>query len=223
MLVLLDLDDCIVDTSGSITPVKLKLSLEAMQKEGLKVEDFQLYYDLILEIDALSKSSFETLQRFVEKIKADSKFFTIGYSIIQGPLPEGLEVKPREGAIDLLQTLKKFHILSLVTIGNKPVQMEKLRKAGIDSTFFSIIRVLSQGCKGKAYSSIVEAYKCAPNEVIVCGDRVLIDLKPAKELGFYTVHTCWGRGRERQLLSSPYVDFEITKLSEMKSIIKELE
>ena len=222
MLVLLDLDDCIIDTSGSITPVKLKLSLEAMQRAGLKVDDFQKSYNMLLSIDSKSISSFHTLKLFLEKIDAHTDFFDIGYKIIQGPLPEGLEVKPRQGAIDLLEELKEFHILSLVTIGDESVQLEKLRKAGIDSSIFSIISVLRQDCKGDSYRSIVEGYKVRPTSVVACGDRVNTDLRPAKELGFSTIHIRWGRGKERQQ-HSPFVDFEVTELLEIKSIIKELE
>jgi len=55
-------------------------------------------------------------------------------------------------------------------------------------------------------------------EVIVCGDRFLSDLLPAKKLGCRTIKMQWGRG-----LNSPayldQVDHCVTNMTELKTII----
>ena len=223
MLVFLDLDDCLIDTSNSITSPKLKLSLEAMQKKGLQIDDFQKFYNHILKIDSESESSLETLKKFLISIGADKKYFDIGCSIIQGPIPKRVKVNVRKGAVGLLEELKKSHVLALVTIGDEAIQMDKLRKAGIDSAIFSIISILRQGCKKDIYRSIVKKNKMDSSVIVACGDRVNSDLKPAKELGYKTIHTRWGRGKKKVYPRSPYVDYEVTRLCEIISIIKELE
>jgi FMN phosphatase YigB (HAD superfamily) len=53
---------------------------------------------------------------------------------------------------------------------------------------------------------------------MVCGDRISIDLSPAKELGLRTVHIRTGRGFQ-QMQPASDVDFAIGKLNELKEII----
>jgi FMN phosphatase YigB (HAD superfamily) len=108
-----------------------------------------------------------------------------------------------------------------VTIGKLALQMDKLKKAGIDSRIFSKIAVTEEKNKKPHYQMIMDDLGYHSTEVLVCGDRVSLDLAPARELGLKTVKIQWGRG----LSSSGYkgeVDYCISELKELKSIVNSL-
>lgn len=61
---------------------------------------------------------------------------------------------------------------------------------------------------------VLSDLKIDPREALVCGDRVSMDLSPAKELGMFTVHLRNGRG---QFHDSPkaHVDLAIDDLTQL--------
>lgn len=217
------MDDTLIDTSGSITPAKYALALNRMQKNGLKLPDGAASLDKILQMDQDCDSSVATLKKYLQTIEAEEKFYSIGLKALQGPLPKKIQVQARKGALEFLKTLFATHTLCLVSIGTKTVQLDKLRKAGIDFSLFSIISILPQSSKGITYQEIVQNTKVKASQVVVCGDRVMHDLAPAKELGFTTIHVCFGRGRKREAVHQKFIDFEVVELEEILTIIKSLE
>ena len=132
------------------------------------------------------------------------------------PLVDDFIVFPTQSAKETLQKLKKSHILAIVTVGDEQLQRQKLRKAGIDCALFSIIKVLPHNDKKISYEEIIRKFPY--KDVIVCGDKVEIDLQPAKQLQLTTVHICLGRGK-KSAIHSPYVDYEIKVLKEIIPII----
>lgn len=95
----------------------------------------------------------------------------------------------------------------------------KLEKAGLDCSLFSMIEVVESD-KSSSYKKVITELKISPRQVVVCGDKVNTDLRPAKELGCITVLMKKGRGRniagDKNL-----VDYEIEELEELKKIIGE--
>jgi putative hydrolase of the HAD superfamily len=219
LLIIFDLDDTLVDTSGCITPVKLKDALARMCEAGLSCGEMHLAESEMRRIDQTKLSSEETLKEFLSKVGADDRFLQIGLKEFKENLKIDMPVHQVEGAAEILDGFKETHTLALVTIGRRETQLEKLKKAGIDLSLFSRIAVLEEKNKKFHYQKIASELGFLPSEVIVCGDRIHIDLTPAKELGFKTVHIKRGRGLN-SLLPQSDVDFTISQLSEMKDIIK---
>ena len=54
-------------------------------------------------------------------------------------------------------------------------------------------------------------------DVLVVGDKVEVDLRPAWELGLKAVHICYGRGKGS---TSPKVNFELKHLADLKKILR---
>ena len=221
MLIIFDLDDTLIDTSGCITHFKLEDALHAMVSEGLAISDFPEALDLLRRLDRASDSARSAVAEFVEILDADKRFFEIGVTEIYENISSELPIFPLEGAVELLTDLKQQHQLALVTVGKEPLQMDKLKKAGIDSRIFSKIAVTEERNKKVHYQTIVDELDTLAAEVLVCGDRIPVDLIPARELGFKTVQMLWGRG----LNSSGYkgdVDYCISELKELKNIVNSL-
>lgn len=221
MLIIFDLDDTLIDTSGCITHFKLEDALRVMIKEGLHIPDFNAALDLLRRLDKTSESTCATLGEFIEILGADKHFCEIGGKEVYENISSDLPIFPLEGALELLGDLAEQHQLALVTMGKPFLQMEKLKKAGIDSRFFSKIVVSEDRNKKPHYQMIMDELGYASSEVLVCGDRISYDLLPARELGIKTVQMQWGRGLNTRGFKGE-VDYCIFKLQELKNIVNDL-
>jgi putative hydrolase of the HAD superfamily len=220
LLIIFDLDDTLIDTSGSILPVKLKYAFEKMAQEGLKFNNPNLQFEKLVEINNSSESTKQALEKFLSSFENRDKFLTIALEVIYNDFDPRLTVKPRLGAIKILNDLKKNHELALVSVGKDHIQKQKLKNAGIDFSIFSIISVIEDKDKKPSYRNIITSLKKRAEETIVCGDKVIIDLKPAKELNCITIHMQYGR--EKNHKNSSLIDFGIKELGELTNIIKNI-
>jgi len=218
LFIIFDLDDTLIDTSGCITPIKLERALQCMVNEGLELEDFSKALEQLLRLDRKSESAKSALEEFFEINEFDPKFLKIAIEEVYHLFSDEIPVFPMEDALEELSRLSFHHQMAIVSVGNAKHQMWKLKKAGIDSSLFCKILILEEKNKKKTYQSLIEDLGLSPREVIVCGDRIPIDLAPAKQLGCRTVHMKKGRGLYSSG-SEHEVDFTITSLSQIKDIL----
>lgn len=221
MLIIFDLDDTLIDTSGCITYFKLEDALNLMVREGLVLPDFSEALKLLRRLDSTSESARSAIAEFIEILGAEKKIFECGVKEVYENISSEMPIFPLDGATELLADLGQHHQLALVTIGKEGQQMNKMEKAGIDSRIFSKIVVTEERNKKPHYQIIMDELSYAPAQVVVCGDRISLDLVPARELGFKTVKMQWGRG----LNSNGYkgeVDYFISELKELKGIVNSL-
>ncbi len=221
MFIIFDLDDTLIDTSGYITPFALESALEAMAAAGLVISGFTEALIQLKRINEAAASSIEAITEFVEIHGGNASHIEIGKQQLHADIPEDLPIFPVEGAVELIVELAQHHQLALVTIGKLSRQMGKLKKAGVDSAFFSSIIASEEKNKKSPYQWLLESYRYNPQETVVCGDRIAVDLAPGKELGFKTVHLKRGRGLNYTGQKED-VDFQITALKDMKNIISHL-
>lgn len=186
MLVVFDLDDTLIETSKCLTPFYLNLSFEAMGRKGT--------FEELLKINEKALSSKVALREFWQKYSKEEEILLAGLEALKTPLPPDLKIEPVPGAIELLDSLQMHHTLALVTAGHPELQFQKMKNAGIQPEQFSKIIIGSGPSKKLDYQKVLDELHFDPSETVVCGDRVEIDLKPAKELGIYTVHFQNGRG-----------------------------
>lgn len=223
MFIIFDLDDTLIDTSACITPVKLERALFRMVQEGMEIEDFSKALQALLQIDQLSVSARAALEEFIEINGFDSRFLSIALHEVYHQFTEDLPVFPVEEAVAVLSRLSYEHKMAIVSVGNLDQQLWKLKKAGIDSSLFCKILILEEKNKKQTYQSLIEEMNISPREVVVCGDRIPIDLTPAKQLGCMTVHMKKGRGLYPNSIEHMHeVDFTITHLSQMQKILLDI-
>ena len=221
MLIIFDLDDTLIDTSGSITPIQLERALRKMVEAGLKVDHFDDALRVLRLMDLSSESALQTLRRFLEFVGGDPALLSVGEKIVYGELPPDLAVAELEGASRVLSNLQKAHQLALVSVGKPHQQLLKMKSAGLDSTIFSKIMISETEDKKPSYKEVLEALDMAPAQTVVCGDRVKRDLVPAKELGCRTIQMQWGRGL-CPTKDSAAVDFVVRQLTQIQEIIENL-
>lgn len=219
MLIIFDLDDTLIQTTNSVTFPRIANAVNKMAEAGLTLPDLASAIAELQEINSSSNSAEEALRVFLSRYNADSRFFQIGWNEIYHTFDDDSPVLPSEGAQTVLSELAKNFQLALVTRGEEITQMCKLKNSGIDSALFSkIIICASVSEKLSAYQQIIREAQVDPREVIVCGDRISVDLSPGKSLGCVTVHMLQGRGLLKRGAQED-VDFEITKLDELYPIL----
>lgn len=218
MLLVFDLDDTLIDTSGSVTPIKIKIVLDKMVQKGLPIQDIDKAYQKLLHINKRSLSSKNTFCEFLEN---DPSYLQFAMQEMSAMLPEHVIVEPMKGVVSILLKLFSKHHLCLVTAGSKEYQYQKLKKAGIDTSFFSKIIVTSDVGKKESYRKLLQGFNVTPSEVVVCGDRICVDLLPAKELGFTTIQMLWGRGEIIEG-DKDYVDYRINNFISIPKVIEKI-
>jgi FMN phosphatase YigB (HAD superfamily) len=217
LLIIFDLDDTLIDTTGQITPFKMRLCLKRLQGLGLSLGLFEEAYQELMAINAVSLSSSKAIKLFIEKKGGEPGWLASALAELSAPLPSNFFISTTPFAKQILEELKRNHSLALVTGGNPAFQREKMEKAGIEPTLFSNILIPEDSVKKPSYEVLTKEFLDRPRDVVVCGDRILIDLAPAYELGFVTVHMRWGRGLINQ--TEPWIDYSISSLSELKGIV----
>ena len=217
MLIIFDLDDTLIDTSGSVTPFKMRECLKGLASQGLEFADFESAYQMLMTLNDREMGSKEALSKFVLTFGGNLELVKWANQMMKLPLPVGFHIQTTPYAKEILQTLSQKHTLTLVTGGHPPFQMEKLEKAGIDRSFFSKIAIPEDSIKKPLYERFIQEFSSHPHEVLVCGDRIAMDLAPAHALGCNTVHMRWGRGKS--LKTERWITYSISNLSELQRIV----
>ncbi len=193
MFIIFDLDDTLIDTSGSITPFQLKRALEfALQKLG-RLNEFAEAYIRLMEINQNSLCGRDALTSLLEAYVVNEGLLRETLGILRMIPDSQCTILAMQNAPSVVQALSS-HRLAIVTIGHEELQLYKLKKAGFDPSLFSKIVVTEERNKKNHYTSLMREYGQVPQRTIVIGDRVMIDLQPAKELGCRTVRLLKGRG-----------------------------
>ena len=206
MLIIFDLDDTLVETTGSIIPSKLRHA--TMESPHL--------LNPLLRMDKMSQSSGHALDEF-------SEIHDIDVEPIRSHLKaeEIDDIDTLEDVEQCLKLLGREHYLCLVTRGTEKMQKLKLKEAGIDEGLFREIHCCTSS-KLDAYIEVFEKFGNTPQEVLVVGDRIAKDLSPAKRLGFHTVQIVNGRGKTSRDYFSD-VDVKIIHLVDLFDIIDSIE
>ncbi len=181
---------------------------------------FEKTFNSLLELDKACNSSRETFKNFFEMYGIDKDLYPGAIKKIYGEIPDNCKIFTVPQAIETIELLSKTHTLAIVTAGDPKIQLYKLEKAGMDRSFFCKIDVSSTRDKKKYFESMIQEFSLKGRDVLVCGDKVDIDLVPAKELGCTTVLMQWGRGKNQ--LIDRVVDFKISSLPELHKILEEL-
>lgn len=218
MLIIFDLDDTLIDTSGAVTPFKLRCFLQRLFDLQLISLSFDQAHEELFHLNQNSPRSKDAVDQFlahhsIQKEKAEPALIELN-----SPLPKNFFIPTTPHAMQILEFFHSSHPLALVTGGFPPFQREKMEKAGIEPAFFSKIEIPRDCVKKPVYESLIREFSISPSDVWVCGDRVALDLAPAKELGMRTIHMQWGRGA--RYTENQWTDHRISDLRELKEIIR---
>ena len=222
MLIIFDLDDTLIDTTGSVLPGILRNALRQMQGIiGFSSPDFDRFYQELLRLNTYHLSVEDAVREFLEINRVPIEFLeTALETVYENPIFND-PIHPIENAIEVLEELSISHSLVLVSKGKERIQREKMRRAGISTRFFIKMHFCSDGNKKKVYKKVSQEMGISPLNAWVCGDRIFLDLTPAKELGYKTIQMKWGRGLGNTGFKKD-VDYTILCLEELKPLLQNL-
>jgi len=194
LLIIFDLDDTLIDTSGSITPITLKRALTRLVECGFSPAPFTQLLEELYGYNKTAENAGEAIEKLLEKYGCKKRFLEQALEYVYAPFTEDILVHPLPDALCVLQDLQRRHTLAIVSSGRLTCQLQKMEKAGIDTTLFSKICVCTGKEKKHLYQTVCQELGVSAHDTVVCGDRIERDLEPAKELGCVTVQMLWGRG-----------------------------
>lgn len=228
-LLIFDLDDTLIDTFNYLSPIKLREAFKAMLKAGLKTASEKEAWELLQNINLKSISVKQTFQNFlkdnnspehqnlVNSTVETNKLLEIALNEYYKKIPEDCCLNTTPDALEVIKELQKKYKLAIVSKGEEELQYKKIKKSGIQQSWFKKIIIVSEE-KKTAYQSLLQENKYPNSEILVCGDKYELDLLPAKELGLVTVHFLWGRAKnDPQKYNTDYI---ITDLKDILKIVK---
>lgn len=218
MLIIFDLDDTLIDTSGCVTPFKMKECIRVLFQHGLRLKNLYHAYEELMALNKKSARSKDAIEKFIIDHNGSPSLIPIAIDTLTLPLPVDFLISTTPHAKKVLKNLLSRHILVIVTGGHPPFQLEKLEKAGIDKAIFSKIAIPEDSVKKPFYEGIVREFSIPPSQILVCGDRIAMDLLPGFELGFQTVHMRWGRGK--MVETEQWINHSISELTELQRIVQ---
>lgn len=217
MLIIFDLDDTLIDTSGSITPSRIHEIITYFVQKGL-VTSFDRGYQEFCQLNEKVITLSDALTIYVEALGGSSSLIEAAKEIYNNP-HLSMDIKTLPHAAEVLDRLQKKYKLALLSYGKEQMQLSKLEKSGLSQSFFQKIVICNERNKKPYYKEILDSLDVSPNETIVCGDRVVYDLLPAKQLGCHTIHMRWGRGKVPQD-SEEFVDRQVNNLEECYQVVE---
>lgn len=204
MLWIFDLDDTLLDTSAALT--------RWLEKQFLKQAVFKVHH-----LNAVAPNFQKVLEEITELDPICGEKLQVAYRKLQQN-PAQLEIAMAKGAHNVLQYLSEKYTLALVTRGIPGFQREKMQRARLPLELFREVCVVLGG-KQQCYESLSKKLHMQPEQVVVVGDRMHVDLLPAQKLGFTTVHVRQGRG----LRSEGTADFAVDSLEALYEIAEQIE
>lgn len=216
MLIVFDLDDTLIDTSGTITPYKMRSMLQMLESHGIYLGENG--YEEIKALNDRFKTSKEMIHELLTYHSA-THLLEKTLALYTAPLPKNFFIPTTPGAKEVLQQLKKeIYPLAIVTGGVPSFQLEKMEKAGLEPSNFSKIVIPEDSKKGPHYEELLSEFSINnPRDALVVGDRIWMDLAPAHALGMRTVHIRWGRGLKEQ--KEGWIDHSISTLNELLELL----
>ncbi len=194
-MIIFDLDDTLIDT-GKYYHRQLDLFTSAVKEKfpeaGSKEDILEVYYGFdsnTIEEDGYDKA------HFPGSMVATWKYYCseYGYEIVEEELKQcakiGWDVYSRipeqlKDTVETLERLREDYELILYTMGDAEIQLEKIEHHNLER-WFDQLHVVP--LKERHYlEKISRPYP--PESVMVVGDSLRGEIKPALELGMYAVH-----------------------------------
>ena len=221
MLIIFDLDDTLIDTSGWFVPIKLADGLQAVVSQGLKLPfSFEKALERLEEINSNADNGTDAIQKFLQEIGQPETHLSAFKEEYYGPPHLDFYMEPLEGVLQTLHQLAEKHDLAITSKGTEELQLRKMHSAGIETNLFKKILVTPEYNKKECYQQLMEEFKLTNKQLVVVGDKSKTDLLPAIELQIPTIHMLWGRSKHNP---SDVANFCISNISELIPIVGKLQ
>jgi HAD superfamily hydrolase (TIGR01549 family) len=223
--VLFDLDNTLIDFM-QMKQQACKAAFAAMVSSGLKMEKETTYDELMDTYFAVGLESDAAFTQFLKKVGQ------FDHRILAASINAYLEtkarfVKPYPNVKSVLKKLKrKDLILAVVTDAPKTKAFQRLLAMKLEEYFSFVVGFEDTGEKkhtGLPLRLALEQIKSkdqdlANSEILMVGDSLERDLRPAKKMGLQTALATYGQF-EKEIFPEGIVDFELAGFEELLDIV----
>ncbi len=225
MLIILDFDDTLADTSKCTIPLKFYDVIDVLLAAGLK-GDREEIHKIFLQLDKSSFAARETFQKFLKQVGRED-LYEVAVEEYTTPFRKSFTISYVNWAQELLNTLEQQgHTLALLSAGREEMQFAKMKKIGLDLTRFADVQITFNLNKEESYKKILNNTGFQPKDTVSIGDKYKTDLLPAHKLGITTIHFKYGRGiadPTPQEMIGKEINYVVESLSEIPEIIKKIQ
>lgn len=216
--IIFDLDNTLIDFM-KMKKEACKAAVKAMIKKGLKLPFRKAFKELMKTYFEVGIESNKAFEKFLEKQGVENeKILAAG---IQAYLEEKKKfLKPYPKVKLVLKKLKKMGIkVVIVTDAPKVKASQRIASLGIENYLDLLIGkedTKKEKVTSKPFELAAKKLKLDTKEILVVGDSIKRDVKPAKKIGMKTVLAKYGQ-TERE---KGKADFEIGKFEDLLKVIK---
>ncbi|MFX1276023.1 MAG: TIGR02253 family HAD-type hydrolase [Promethearchaeota archaeon] len=238
-LVGFDLDDCLFDSTGLSERARIK-GIKAMINLGLDINP-QEAIDTIQEIVKEYGSNFEMhYDYFIRRLNHRKNSMNISYTnqykyiaaaIIAYHQEKIDSINLYDDVEDCLKKLNSMRIQSIIISDGSPVkQNEKILRLGLDKLIDSVFISDQIGIKKpnkKLFEYCLNTLEVKSSEAIYIGDRIDMDIIPAKMCGIHAIYIHRGGkydfyNSHEKIPQENKPDYEISSLKEIFKIIEKI-
>ncbi|MFH1978298.1 MAG: YvcK family protein [Candidatus Aenigmatarchaeota archaeon] len=219
--IIFDLDDTLYDCYGTLADSARMRAAEAMVNAGLQVSKQEIY-----EAEKEIAKSFQP-DLFTElKNKfniTDDKILEAGKKAYNSD--DVQDIKPFEGAIEVLDELKKECKLILLTTGVHSRQEKKIKALGLGDKFdHIIINDIEVGhTKREHFIEVLSNLELDPRQIVCFGDNPFSEIEIANNLGITSIRMLHGRFKGASPTDMAKSDYEITNVKELPDLIRKID
>jgi FMN phosphatase YigB (HAD superfamily) len=217
--IVFDLDDTLIDTFGTlITPLEIQAA-KAMIAAGARDRDPLTLASTLLRIRRCAPGDFEhELQRLGHRYT--KKVLAVRNRLLTSVPLDHLVLSPE--VAQLLSRLRGQFDLYLLTSGAPKFQNQKIDRLEIRSHFSEIVVVTesSRRSKATAIQNLAQKLRLRPENVLVVGNRLDIEIAAGNALGMPTVWIQHGEGSEqRPSKDNGQPDFTLRHVLEIATLL----
>lgn len=215
--IIFDLDNTLIDFM-KMKKEACKAAVKAMIRKGLKLSFKKAYKKLMKTYFRVGIESDKAFEKFLEEqgLK-DERILAVG---IQAYLEKKRKfLKPYPKVKQTLKKLKELGIkLAIVTDAPKLKAYQRIVSLGIDDFFDFVIGKEDTGMEKAGLEPLrlaIQKLSFKPKEIVLVGDSIERDIKPAKKLGIKTVLAKYGQEKKER----GKADFEIKRVEDLLKFI----
>jgi FMN phosphatase YigB (HAD superfamily) len=142
LLIIFDLDDTLIDSSGCLGPAKFKAALKALDNAGLDFGNLPSAHEKLIKLDRTCGSGKETLTKFLQSLPNGEVYLNLALEKYYGVMDNCPPLKLLPGSLEVLNDLHVKHILALVTSGQENEQLRKMQEVAINPGLFKHLIII---------------------------------------------------------------------------------
>lgn len=195
LAIIFDLDDTLIDTFSLLIKPLERLAAKAIIENGCDTVDIESMTRLLLDLRRKKPGSIP--QEAAIRLKSNYEKAMVARDKALSVIPvENLSITPE--VFHLLEDLKIYHRLFLITEGSPRLQNAKIDKVEIRS-FFEEILIVNRDLeeeKEEKIANLLRRHNISPNSAVIVGNRLDKEILAGNKLGIPTIWVMHGEGSE---------------------------